>query len=174
MSTARQRLEQIGKPSSFDDQLTPVDVANIENSAHDLEATTHAIISQIKRIIHGNNPGKWKDDPVEFINWTPGSGTVEFEFAFDDFVDGKILICSVSENRFVPSISLEIKDEFDDDIQFTIGDSDAVARLMQIDQNAPNSIGTYKNDPDVRYSAETNIYIYTIGTPTKGLAKVIL
>jgi hypothetical protein len=60
-----QRLKQIAKPDSFDDQKTPVEISNSENSAINFADIQSAIFSQLKRIINGDNPGNWYDDPTQ-------------------------------------------------------------------------------------------------------------
>jgi hypothetical protein len=64
MGTARQRLDQLHKPDSYDDQRTATEVAATEGAAQDFEDQHDGLISQIKRIIHGDDAGNWYDDPV--------------------------------------------------------------------------------------------------------------
>ena len=62
MGTSRQRLDAIAKPDSFDDQKTAADIANSEAASEDLGQFKEAMLSQIKRIIHGDDAGNWHDD----------------------------------------------------------------------------------------------------------------
>lgn len=64
MGTSLQRLDQVAKPDSFDDQLAAAQVAAIESSATDFGEFIEGILSQLKRIIHGDESGDWHDDPV--------------------------------------------------------------------------------------------------------------
>jgi len=64
MSPSLQRLKQIAKPDEFDDQKTASEIANIESTSTDFKDFNHALLSQLKRIIHGNGIGNWHDDPA--------------------------------------------------------------------------------------------------------------
>ncbi len=64
MGSSLQRLDQLAKPDSFDDQLAAAQVAAIESSATDFGEFIEGILSQLKRIIHGDETGNWHDDPV--------------------------------------------------------------------------------------------------------------
>lgn len=64
MAKSLQRLRQIAKPDSFDDQRDSVDIANSEINSEDLGQFVEAFLSQIKRLIHGNESGNWFDDPA--------------------------------------------------------------------------------------------------------------
>lgn len=59
-----QRLKQIAKPDAFDDQKSAVEIAAAESSSEDLADFTNAYLSQIKRLIHGDEAGNWYDDPT--------------------------------------------------------------------------------------------------------------
>ncbi|PNX51468.1 MAG: hypothetical protein BV456_03130 [Thermoplasmata archaeon M8B2D] len=62
-----QRLSQIAKPDSFDDQKTAIEIENSESASENLAQFFEALLSQIKRIIHGNDLGNWYDDPISLI-----------------------------------------------------------------------------------------------------------
>lgn len=53
---------QINRSDLYDDTLTPG--APLETNATNLRDDLNAKRTQIKRIIHGENPGHWYDDPV--------------------------------------------------------------------------------------------------------------
>ena len=59
-----QRLDQIAKPDAFDDQKPAASIATSEIDSTDYSDFQEFIISQFKRIIHGNQPGNWHDDPA--------------------------------------------------------------------------------------------------------------
>jgi hypothetical protein len=59
-----QRLDQIAKPDDFDDQKSPASIALSETDSADFGAFLEYMLSQIKRIVHGDNAGNWHDDPV--------------------------------------------------------------------------------------------------------------
>ena len=63
MGRSLQRLKQIAKPDSFDDQKTPTEIENSEANSNDFEEFLDAVLSQLKRIIFGNLTGDWKTDP---------------------------------------------------------------------------------------------------------------
>ena len=65
MSTNLQRLDQIARPDDFDDQKTAAEIASSETSSEDFAQFQEYVLSQIKRIIHGDQTGKWYDDPTE-------------------------------------------------------------------------------------------------------------
>lgn len=61
---ALKRLRQIAKPDSFDDTLSAAAVAAIEAAASDFHDFQEALLSQLKRIIHGDAAGDWNADPA--------------------------------------------------------------------------------------------------------------
>jgi hypothetical protein len=64
MGSSLQRLIQIAKPNEFDDQKSASEISNIETSANNFADFVNGLISQLKRIIHGNQTGNWHDDPT--------------------------------------------------------------------------------------------------------------
>ncbi len=64
MAKSLQRLKQVAKPDSFDDQKSAAIIAGSEISSADFAEMTEALLSQLKRIIHGNQSGNWFDDPA--------------------------------------------------------------------------------------------------------------
>lgn len=60
----RPKLSAVKKAETFDDQKTAVEIAEAEATATTQESFQHFILSQLKRLIHGNDPGRWFDDPV--------------------------------------------------------------------------------------------------------------
>ena len=58
------RLDQIYKTDDPNDQLTAGDIAGIESSATDHLEFLSAMLSQFKRVLHGNQGGNWHDDPA--------------------------------------------------------------------------------------------------------------
>lgn len=57
-------LDAIDKPLEFDDELSDAQIANIENDSADLKDYVNGILSILRRIIHGDDPGDYKDSPV--------------------------------------------------------------------------------------------------------------
>ena len=64
MAIGFKRLRQIAKPDDFTDSLSGLEVSGIEASATDLSDFFTGLLSQFKRIIHGNDSGNWSDDPA--------------------------------------------------------------------------------------------------------------
>jgi len=64
MGTSLQRLDSLAKPDSFDDQKTAAQVAASEGASADYAQFQEALLSQLKRIIHGDQAGNWYDDPA--------------------------------------------------------------------------------------------------------------
>jgi hypothetical protein len=63
MTVSLQRLDQLHKPDTFVDTKTAVQIAAAETASVDMADYHEYIISQIKRIIHGDQAGNWHDDP---------------------------------------------------------------------------------------------------------------
>lgn len=74
MVRSLQRLDQIAKPSEFDDQKTATEIANSETNSSDFLDFNSNLLSQIKRIIHGSDSGNWFDDPETVFG---GSSTLK-------------------------------------------------------------------------------------------------
>lgn len=62
MGVSLQRLDQLYKPDSFLDTLTPAQIAAIEAGATDFADVAEAIFSQFKQVIHGAEAGNWYDN----------------------------------------------------------------------------------------------------------------
>lgn len=64
MGVSLQRLDQIYKPDTFDDTLSAATLAGLEASAVDMADFQEGYLSQIKRILHGDDAGNWHDNVV--------------------------------------------------------------------------------------------------------------
>jgi len=63
------RLRQIRKNDNLNDQLTPVQISNVESTAVNLDQLQDGILSQLKRIIWGDTSGNWNDDfAAQYVN----------------------------------------------------------------------------------------------------------
>lgn len=58
------RQDQLRKLDDFDDSLSASAVAGIESSAVDMADFWTGILSQVKRVLHGDDSGNWHDDPA--------------------------------------------------------------------------------------------------------------
>lgn len=56
------RYDVVRVASDLDDQLTPEQIRQALSSSKTQEDLQKYILSQIKRILHGDNPGTWRDD----------------------------------------------------------------------------------------------------------------
>jgi len=62
MGLSLQRIDSLYKPDTFDDTLSAATLATLEATAVDMADFQEGYLSQIKRIIHGNDSGNWHDD----------------------------------------------------------------------------------------------------------------
>lgn len=58
------RQNKLRKPDDPDDTLDGSGVSGIEASAVNQEEFWNGVLSQFKRVIHGNDSGNWHDDPT--------------------------------------------------------------------------------------------------------------
>jgi len=58
---------QLSLPDTFNDQLSGEDIEDIESTADHMGHFLWAVMSQFKRIIHGDDVGNWTDNPVEIF-----------------------------------------------------------------------------------------------------------
>jgi len=68
MGTNLQRLDQIARPDDFDDQKTAAEIAASESTSADYAQFQEYVLSQIKRILYGDQTGKWYDDPGKMLS----------------------------------------------------------------------------------------------------------
>jgi hypothetical protein len=61
------RQDALRKPDDPDDTLDASGVSGIESSAADQEEFWNGVLSQFKRIIHGDEPGDWHADPTSIF-----------------------------------------------------------------------------------------------------------
>lgn len=61
----RPRLEAVKKAYTFDDQRTAAEIATSEATSTTQEEFQEYVLSQIKRIIHGDLLGRWFSDPTQ-------------------------------------------------------------------------------------------------------------
>lgn len=62
MTVSLQRLDQLHKPDTFDDLLSAATLATLESTAVDFADFQEGYLSQLKRIIYGDDAGNWYDD----------------------------------------------------------------------------------------------------------------
>lgn len=61
----RLRYQKVWKAGVFDDQKSAAQIAASETTSITQEDFQSFVLSQIKRIIHGNDAGRWFDDPTQ-------------------------------------------------------------------------------------------------------------
>jgi len=88
------RQNQLKLPDEFNDLLTPAEIQAIEG-AETMEEYFQGIISILKRIIHGDDPGDYKDDPVT-------------SFPIDASLKGLAIRADFDENKIVVSRDSEV------------------------------------------------------------------
>lgn len=85
-----QRLRQIKKPDSYDDQLSPGAIDTSEDDSVNLDDALDGALSQLKRIIHGSDSGNWHDDFIsDFGDDASLKGLLA---AIDGFDEDRILV----------------------------------------------------------------------------------
>lgn len=92
--TQRFRQNQIALLDSFGDQLTAAEVQAIESAASNLEEYFDAILSQLKRIMHGDAAGDYKDDPATVFGQ---DASLKGLLTRADFDEDKIVVARNSE-----------------------------------------------------------------------------
>lgn len=95
MVKSLQRLDQVAKPDSFGDQKSASEISSSEASSSDYADFQEAILSQIKRIIHGNRLGRWHSDVTNNMGHDISLATL-----YDIIVsDGVIYQVDLQDNR---------------------------------------------------------------------------
>jgi hypothetical protein len=61
MGVSLARLDSLYKPDTFDDTLSAASITGLEGSAVDFADFQEGYLSQIKRILHGDDAGNWHD-----------------------------------------------------------------------------------------------------------------
>lgn len=107
MTIGFKRLRQIAKPDDFTDSLTGLQVSAIETSATDLSDFFTAILSQFKRMLHGNDVGNWSDDPASVFG-----GDSSLKALYYGAVGGGIG-GSIADNQVAVGVGANIIEGFD-------------------------------------------------------------
>ena len=100
----------------------------------------------------------------ETKSFDPIGSTVDFDFN-STF---PLLITNAQQDVNVSEIILNIGSEWNSNIQFTVGDSINNSRFMSVSQNDATVIEAYKSFPDYKYTTNTDVYLYIVGTPIQG------
>lgn len=58
------RLKESRKSDAFDDQKSAAQISTSESTSENYQQFLDYLLSQVKRIIHGDSAGKWYDDPA--------------------------------------------------------------------------------------------------------------
>ena len=178
------RLKESRKSDDFDDQQSPGNIQNSEVIALNSQEFLKYLLSQVKRIIHGDRLGRWKDNPANIMGHDisleslfdsiGGHEPLIADFSWTDFVAGRVSLGVCPAERVIPEVALCIFTAFDGGAQLTVGDVAAQGRLMTAAENSPDNVALYKKDVDYEYAAETEIFIFfPAGTPTTGSGRII-
>jgi hypothetical protein len=62
MGASLERLDALYKPDTFDDTLNAATITALEGAATTFGDFQEGYLSQLKRIIHGDDAGNWHDD----------------------------------------------------------------------------------------------------------------
>jgi len=96
-------------------------------------------------------------------------------FDFLDVFIGSKLIGNIDTQAMVQSVSLIIDTAFDGATEISVGDAAVNDRLMEVTQNIPAVINTYRNNSDYEYTVSTPISVYfPAGAPTVGSGTIII
>jgi len=102
------RLFESRESDSFDDQKSAAQIATSESLSENHQQFLEYLLSQVKRIIHGNQSGNWHDDPASVHGGDAslyalfsGSGGVGFDE--DTIVVSETLVVVADGNVVVAS-----------------------------------------------------------------------
>ncbi|UCG53371.1 MAG: hypothetical protein JSW58_07410, partial [Candidatus Latescibacterota bacterium] len=174
----RLRLGETRKSDDFDDQKSAAGIAGSEGSSADLAEFQNFLLSQVKRIIHGDASGNWHDD---FITAFGGDASLKGLFAnsserpfitdFDwsDVGAGELTMGLAPADTLVQLVLVEILDPFDGGTAITVGDAVAQGRFHAIADNNPEFESIYQSFAHYEYLNDTEIKIFfPAGAPTTG------
>jgi hypothetical protein len=96
-------------------------------------------------------------------------------FSWSDVAGGNLLLGTCPAGYLVDKTIVHIQTEFDGNVQITVGDMVAQARLQAIADNAPSAAGYYEVNNSYEYVAQTDIYVFFPGgSPTVGQGRVLV
>lgn len=188
MAKSRIRYEAIKVADLTDDQKSAVAILAALATSTTQEDLQEFVLSQIKRIIHGDAAGHWYDD-------FEGAGTLSLEeltAAVRDLQDGQHLsldfsfadvptspkpLGSAPPGVFITSVVLIVLTPFDQPVLLEVGRTGAPAELMLAADSNPAVPDVYAVQPDLQYGVATGLYLTLIAPgipPATGTGRVIV
>lgn len=185
MAESKVRYKVVRRADTYDDQKPALQILNAEGLSLTQEEYQEFLLSQIKRIIHGDNPGIWKDDfegagtlSLEELTAAVGVGQhLLLDFSWADVPTSPKLIGMVKAGGLAERVSLIILTPFDQSVLLEVGRLLAPAELLLAADNNPVVPDVYQVDPELVYAADTDAYLTLIAPglpPTTGTGRVIV
>ncbi|RLB91778.1 MAG: hypothetical protein DRH10_01040 [Deltaproteobacteria bacterium] len=100
-------------------------------------------------------------------------GKIELDFDFNDIGPAGLSLGGIQVGANVHSTFLEITEEFDNDVGFTIGTQLSQALLMRIDENSSDVVSQYMVVNNLALVGTENIRLFSdyVDAPTKGVGR---
>jgi hypothetical protein len=185
VAESKLRYKVVRRADAYDDQKPAIQILNAEGLSLTQEEYQEFILSQIKRIIHGDNPGIWKDDfegagilSLEELTAAVGTGQhLILDFSWADVPGSPKLIGQIPANGLAERVSMIIFTGFDQAVSLEVGPLPAPAELMLGTDSNPAIPDVYQVTPEVMYSVPTNVYLTLLAPgplPTTGTGRVIV
>jgi hypothetical protein len=179
------RYEVIRRADLYDDQKPATQILTAEGLSLTQEEYQEYILSQIKRIIHRDNPGIWKDDfgaagvlSLEELTAAVGTGQhLMLDFSWADVPTSPKLVGTVKAGSLAERVSMIIFTGFDQPVSLEVGRLLAPAELMLGTDSNPSIPDVYQVTPELVYAADTDVYLTLIAPglpPTTGTGRVIV
>lgn len=185
MAESKLRYKVVRRADAYDDQKPALQILNAEGLSLTQEEYQEFILSQIKRIIHGDNPGIWKDDfegagilSLEDLTALAGQGQhLLLDFSWADVPTSPKLVGTIKAGGLAERVSMEVYTSFDQPVRLEVGRLAAPAELMLGVDSNPTIPDVYQVTPELVYAADTDIYLTLIAPgplPTTGTGRVIV
>lgn len=183
MVRQRLRLFEIRKNESFDDQKSASEIANSEVVSADSAEFQEYVLSQLKRIIHGDDSGNWHDDIVNVFGanaslkalLNTSEKPLAIDFDWTDVVGGSLSLGTVLADTVIRLTVIQITNPFDGNTGISVGDTTAQGRFQTIADNNPAQADFYQAFNHYAYPSDTEVKLFfPTGTPTAGAGKAIL
>ncbi|RLB91224.1 MAG: hypothetical protein DRH10_02360 [Deltaproteobacteria bacterium] len=100
-------------------------------------------------------------------------GKVEVDFDFNDVGPSGLIIGGIPDSSNVHSTFLDITEEFDNGLGFTIGTQASQALLMRIDENSPDVVNQYMVANNLALTGTETIRLFSVYAvaPTQGTGR---
>ena len=175
-----ERYSVIRIADNTDDQLTPSQIATILSTAVTQEDLQTGILSQIKRIIWGNNAGNW---PTDFI----GAGlpslsetqSVQGAVACIDILIGstspQISTTTIPAGAIITNCFVEIDSAYLTGVTITVGRAGALSLIQGAEDNYPQAVNSYYSPQRTSWGgAELPVIVTLQGNVLSGTGTVTI